>query len=154
MELCGDLIERVHENINSQQSQSDAQESVDDQVAEIASEAKAQARSQSSMDSTDKKAAISSKANGSGPSMVNASRYVLCLAISSLLTPVLCGCARCRNTSSAPAYTRCSAPVILFKKLHRPWLKHLEENKNLWQVKAAEGAFVVHVYLPVRCTAV
>lgn len=29
--------------------------------------------------------------------------------------------------------------MILFKKLHRPWLKHLEENKNLWQLKAAEG---------------
>lgn len=115
MELCGDLIERVHEHINVSAAAAASEAAADDQVAELAAETKSQARSQSSADST-----ATAKANGSSgpPSSSNTSR----------------------NTSSAPAYTRCSAPVILFKKLHRPWLKHLEENKNLWQLKAAEEA--------------
>ena len=75
MELCGDLVERVHENINAQQGQLDVQDTSDDQVAEIASETKTQARSQSSMEGSEKQTTtISSKTNGSGSSITNASR--------------------------------------------------------------------------------
>lgn len=75
MELCGDLIERVHENLNALQQQGDGQDNGDDQVAEMASEAKTQVRSHSSTDSAVKQAAASSKTNGSGPGLPNASRY-------------------------------------------------------------------------------
>lgn len=63
MELCGDLIERVHEHINASAAAAAAEVTADDQVAELAAHSKSQARSQSSNDSTD-----TVKANGSsGP---------------------------------------------------------------------------------------
>lgn len=63
MELCGDLIERVHEHISASAVAAAAEVAADDQVAELAAQNKSQARSQSSTDST-----TTVKANGSsGP---------------------------------------------------------------------------------------
>jgi calcium/calmodulin-dependent 3',5'-cyclic nucleotide phosphodiesterase len=86
MELCGDLIERVHENINSQQQQSDVPESSSDrEVTNIATEAKSQTRSQSSMEATrnveaqegaSSKQIATTHTNGSGPSAPHGTRYV------------------------------------------------------------------------------
>lgn len=72
MELCGDLIERVHEHINVSAAAAASEAAADDQVAELAAETKSQARSQSSADST-----ATAKANGSSgpPSSSNTSRY-------------------------------------------------------------------------------
>ncbi|XP_017493741.1 PREDICTED: calcium/calmodulin-dependent 3',5'-cyclic nucleotide phosphodiesterase 1C-like, partial [Rhagoletis zephyria] len=71
MELCGDLIERVHEHINVSAAAAASEAAADDQVAELAAETKSQARSQSSADST-----ATAKANGSSgpPSSSNTSR--------------------------------------------------------------------------------
>ncbi|KAI2804653.1 Calcium/calmodulin-dependent 3',5'-cyclic nucleotide phosphodiesterase 1C, partial [Blomia tropicalis] len=114
MELCGDLIDRVHEHLTNQQQQS---LSPIPPEMEIAAQAKTQQRSKSSME----------RPEPSVPGNFGPARLTSNLNVS-------------RNTSSAPVHSRSSAPVISFKKLNRPWLKQLEENKGMWQMKATEEA--------------
>ncbi|KAJ6216819.1 hypothetical protein RDWZM_007976 [Blomia tropicalis] len=114
MELCGDLIDRVHEHLTNQQQQSLSPVPPE---MEIAAQAKTQQRSKSSME----------RPEPSVPGNFGPARLTSNLNVS-------------RNTSSAPVHSRSSAPVISFKKLNRPWLKQLEENKGMWQMKATEEA--------------
>lgn len=72
MELCGDLIERVHENINALQQQSDVQsDTTEEQIEELA---KDQVRCQSSMEAS-ASTPTTANTNGANASLPTASRY-------------------------------------------------------------------------------
>ncbi|CAG2115490.1 unnamed protein product, partial [Medioppia subpectinata] len=44
-----------------------------------------------------------------------------------------------RSSSSAPLASRSPVTTIKTNKMHRPWIQCLEDNKNNWQERAAEG---------------
>lgn len=53
-------------------------------------------------------------------------------------------CSLSSSSSSTVITTNAPVPVfnIINNKLHRPWLSHLDQNKSLWQQKAAAAAAV------------
>ncbi|XP_054917534.1 dual specificity calcium/calmodulin-dependent 3',5'-cyclic nucleotide phosphodiesterase 1A-like isoform X5 [Dermacentor andersoni] len=160
MDVCGDLLEKIllqvsqrttEDSISEEGSENKGTEALseDDAKTQDDSKAKDDAKQQNDSKEEDAKPHEEGKKQNEEKiqqrslSMVRPIRTTSTTSITSLSSITATSTdegIKCGKMESAPSSPRSPKGQLAPKKLKRPWLKYLEENRSMWQERAAQDA--------------
>ncbi|KAL1434340.1 hypothetical protein MTO96_011966 [Rhipicephalus appendiculatus] len=158
MDVCGDLLEKILQVAQRTTEDSISEEGSENKGTEALSEDDAKAQDDKTKD--DSKQQNDNKEEDAKPheegkkqneekiqqrslSMVRPMRTTSTTSITSLSSLTATSTdegMKCGKMGSAPSSPRSPKGQIAPKELKRPWLKYLEENRSMWQERAAQDA--------------
>ncbi|XP_037503986.1 dual specificity calcium/calmodulin-dependent 3',5'-cyclic nucleotide phosphodiesterase 1A isoform X3 [Rhipicephalus sanguineus] len=158
MDVCGDLLEKILQVAQRTTEDSISEEGSENKGTEALSEDDAKAHDDKTKD--DSKQQNDSKEEDAKPheegkkqneekmqqrslSMVRPMRTTSTTSITSLSSLTATSTdegMKCGKMGSAPSSPRSPKGQVAPKELKRPWLKYLEENRSMWQERAAQDA--------------
>lgn len=159
MDVCGDLLEKIlqvaqrttEDSISEEGSENKGTEALSEDDAKTQDDSKTKDDSKQQNDSKEEdakpheegKKQNEEKMQQRSLSMVRPMRATSTTSITSLSSLTATSTdegMKCGKMGSAPSSPRSPKGQVAPKELKRPWLKYLEENRSMWQERAAQDA--------------